>query len=76
MDIKIYSTPTWPWCTKVKDYLRQKGLDFTEYDVTEDYEKAVEMVQKSGQSGVPVIDIGGNIIVGFDKARIDELLGL
>lgn len=76
MDIKIYSTPTWPWCTKVKDYLRQKGLDFTEYDVTEDYEKAVEMVQKSGQRGVPVIDIGGNIIVGFDKARIDELLGL
>lgn len=76
MDIKIYSTPTWPWCTKVKDYLRQKGLDFTEYDVTEDYEKAVEMVQKSGQRGVPVIDIGGNIVVGFDKARIDELLGL
>jgi glutaredoxin len=51
-------------------------LDFTEYDVTEDYEKAVEMVQKSGQRGVPVIDIGGNIVVGFDKARIDELLGL
>ena len=76
MDIKIYSTPTWPWCTKVKDYLRQKGINFTEYDVTKDYEKAVEMVQKSGQRGVPVIDIGGNIIVGFDKARIDELLGL
>lgn len=76
MDIKIYSTPTWPWCTKVKDYLKQKGINFTEYDVTKDYEKAVEMVQKSGQRGVPVIDIGGNIIVGFDKARIDELLGL
>jgi len=76
MDIKIYSTPTWPWCTKVKDYLKQKGINFTEYDVTKDYEKAVEMVQKSGQRGVPVIDIDGNIIVGFDKSRIDELLGL
>jgi len=76
MDIKIYSTPTWPWCTKVKDYFRQNGINFTEYDVTKDYDKAVEMVQKSGQRGVPVIDIDGNIVVGFDKSKIDELIGL
>lgn len=76
MEIKIYSTPTWPWCTKVKDYLKQNGIEFIEYDVTKDYNKAVEMVQKSGQRGVPVIDIDGKIIIGFDKDSIDELLGL
>ena len=76
MNVIIYSTPTWPWCTKVKDYLNQKNVSFTDYDVSKDYNKAVEMVQKSGQRGVPVIDINGQIIVGFDKASIDQILGL
>lgn len=75
-NIIIYSTPSWPWCTKVKDYLSQKSITYTDYDVSKNYDKAVEMVQKSGQRGVPVIDINGQIIVGFDKASIDKILGL
>lgn len=75
-NIIIYSTPSWPWCTKVKDYLSQKNITYTDYDVSKNYDKAVEMVQKSGQRGVPVIDINGQIIVGFDKASIDKILGL
>ncbi len=76
MNVIIYSTPTWPWCTKVKDYLNSKNVSFTDYDVSKDQEKAVEMVQKSGQRGVPVLDIDGQIIVGFDKSGIDKLLNL
>ncbi len=74
--IIVYSTVTWPWCTRVKDYLDSKDISYTEYDVGKDYNKAVEMVNKSGQQGVPVLDIGGQIVVGFDQGRIDELLNL
>jgi len=74
--VAIYSTPTCPWCHKAKDYLKEKGITFTDYNVAEDQTKAEEMVNKSGQMGVPVIDIDGTIIVGFDKAKIDELLKL
>lgn len=76
MSVIIYSTPSCPWCTKVKDYLSSKNVTYTDHDVSKDYDKAVEMVQKSGQRGVPVLDINGQIIVGFDKAGIDQLLGL
>ena len=76
MNVIIYSTPTWPWCTKVKDYLSSKNVSFEDYDVSKDKDKAVEMVQKSGQRGVPVLDIDGQIIVGFDKTGIDKLLNL
>ncbi len=76
MEVLVYSTQSCPWCTKVKDYLNEKNVTFTEYNVGADYDKAVEMVKKSGQQGVPVLDIGGNIVVGFDKANIDKLLGL
>ena len=76
MNVIIYSTLTWPWCTKVKDYLSSKNVSYEDYDVSKDQEKAVEMVQKSGQRGVPVLDIDGQIIVGFDKTGIDKLLNL
>ena len=76
MDVKVYSTQACPWCVRVKDYLKEKGIAFTAYDVGADQEKAQEMVQKSGQMGVPVVDIDGVIIVGFDKHKIDILLGL
>ena len=75
-NVIVYSTSTWPWCTKVKDYLKSKNIEFTEYNVQTDREKAMEMVDKSGQRGVPVLDINGTIVVGFDKASIDDLLGL
>lgn len=74
MAIKVYSTPTCPWCTVAKNYLTSKNAKFEEVDVSHDREAAVEMVQKSGQRGVPVIDINGNIIVGFDQQTIDQLL--
>ena len=74
--VLIYSTTTWPWCTKVKDYLDSKNVSYEDYDVGQDREKAMEMVNKSGQQGVPVLDIEGDIVVGFDQKSIDELLDL
>ncbi|MDD2446867.1 MAG: glutaredoxin domain-containing protein [Tissierellia bacterium] len=75
-NVVVYSTTTCPWCVKVKDYLNSKDISFTEYNVQKDTEKAMEMIEKSGQRGVPVIDINDNIVIGFDKATIDDLLGL
>jgi len=74
--VTVYSTPTCPWCVRVKGYLQQKGVEFTDVDVSKDIEKAREMVKLSGQMGVPVVAINGSVIVGFDKEKIDELLGL
>jgi len=76
MNVLIYSTTTWPWCTKVKSYLESKNITYTDYDVAKDRDKAMEMVNKSGQQGVPVLDINGSIVVGFDQNKIDKLLGL
>lgn len=74
MNIEIYTTPTCIWCKTAKEYFDSKDIEYKEYDVTEDDERALEMVEKSGQRGVPVIDIDGNIIIGFDKEAIEELL--
>lgn len=76
MSVKVYTTKTCPWCYKVKEYLRDNNIKFTEADVSQDTEAAMEMIQKSSQRGVPVTDINGNIIIGFDQERIDSLLGL
>lgn len=72
----VYSTSTCPWCTKVKDYLDSKNVAYEAFDVGKDRDKAMEMVKKSGQQGVPVIDIDGEIVVGFDQNNINRLLGL
>jgi glutaredoxin-like YruB-family protein len=74
--IIIYSTPTCGYCRMAKDYLKSKNVPFTEIDVTKDAAKAQEMIAKSGQMGVPVIDVGGKIIVGFDKRKLDEYAGI
>lgn len=74
MSVIVYSTNTCPWCTRVKDYLSYKEVKFTEINVAENREGAMEMIQKSGQRGVPVVDINGNIVVGFNQAEIDRLL--
>lgn len=74
MSIKVYSTPRCSWCTVAKKYLASKNVSFEEVDVSTNRQAAMEMVQKSGQRGVPVIDINGSIIVGFDQASIDRLL--
>jgi len=74
MEIKIYSTPTCPYCKMAKDYLSSKGVSYQNIDVSSDKEAAKEMVKVSGQMGVPVIVINGQTMVGFDKSRIDKLL--
>jgi len=74
MTIKVYSTPACPWCTVAKKYLTSKNVPFEEVDVSRNREAATEMVKKSGQRGVPVIEINGSIIVGFNQATIDKLL--
>ena len=74
--IKIYSTPTCPWCKKAKAYLGEKGIAFESVDVSEDEKAQKEMIEKSGQMGVPVIDIDGKIIIGFDVEQINQTLNI
>ena len=74
MSVTVYSTPTCPYCHKAKDCLKEKGIIFEDIDVSADQEKAKEMVEKSGQLGVPVLDINGTIIIGFDVGKIDAAL--
>ncbi|NQT04644.1 MAG: glutathione S-transferase N-terminal domain-containing protein [Dehalococcoidia bacterium] len=70
----VYSTPTCPYCKRVKDYLTQKGVSFSDYNVAEDREKAKEMIDKSKQMGVPVIVVDNDVVVGFNQAKLDSLL--
>lgn len=72
--VTIYSTPTCYYCIKTKEYLTVKGIKYKDYDVSVDRQKAKEMIQKSGQMAVPVLDINGIIIVGFDRNAIDLAL--
>lgn len=74
--IAIYTTPTCAYCKMAKEYLKSKNLSYEEHDVSKDIPKQKEMIEKTGQFGVPVIDIDGKIIVGFDKHKINQLLGL
>ena len=72
----VYSTPTCPYCDMAKNFLKENKVEFSEFDVSIDQEKAQEMIRKSGQTGVPVLDIDGTIIVGFDVDRIKAALKL
>ena len=72
--VKVYSTPTCPWCKKAKDFLVENKIEFEDIDVSSDQKASEEMVEKSGQMGVPVLDIEGTIIVGFDQEKIKETL--
>lgn len=74
MNVSVYSTRSCHYCTMVKDYLREKKVTFIEFDVGADRRRADEMVRKSGQMGVPVVEINGKVIVGFKKAEIDRAL--
>ena len=67
--VVVYSTPTCPYCNMVKEFLKEKSIPFEDVNVAEDMEKAKEMIEKSGQQGVPVVEIEGKIIVGFQKLR-------
>ncbi len=72
--VKIYSTPTCPFCIRTKQFLKENNIDFEDIDVSSDQARAQEMIQKSGQMGVPVLDIEGEIIIGFDKDKIIKAL--
>lgn len=72
--VKVYSTDSCPWCVKAKNYLKSKNVAFEEFNVAEDMEARQEMVQKSRQMGVPVLDVNGTIIIGFDRPAIDTAL--
>jgi len=74
--IKIYSTPTCPYCHLLKEYLKEKNIEFEDIDVSQNQEALQELVKKTGAMAVPVIDIDGEIVVGFDKEKIDKLLNL
>jgi glutaredoxin-like YruB-family protein len=74
--VTVYSTSTCPFCIRAKQFLKDNNIEFTNFDVGSDEAKAQEMIKKSGQMGVPVLDIEGTIIVGFDKEKIKETLGL
>lgn len=74
--VKVYTTPSCSWCTTIKTHLKKHGVRYTEVDVSRDQNAAREMQRKSGQMGVPQTDINGQMIVGFDKTRINNLLGI
>jgi len=75
-NITIYSTPTCHFCHMAKDFFKEKGVTFTDYNVAQDLAKRQEMIQKSGQMGVPVIFVGDEMIIGFDKERLASTLGV
>jgi len=74
--VKIYSTPTCHYCNLAKAFFQEKGVKYEEFNVATDLDKRKEMIDKSGQMGVPVIEIGTDIAVGFDEEYISKLLGL
>ncbi len=74
--VTVYTTPSCPWCNKLKQYLRENNIPFRDIDVSKDTNAAQEMVKRTGQQGVPQAEINGQWIIGFDKPKIDKLLGL
>ena len=75
-DVTIYSTPNCHFCHMAKEFFKEKNVPYTEYNVATDMEKRAQIIEQSGQMGVPVIVIGEDLIVGFNKPKIIELLGL
>ena len=76
MKVEIYSTPSCGYCKLAKEFMKERNVEFTEYDVAADVTKRQEMVEKSGQMGVPVIDIDGELMIGFDRGTLAKVLGV
>lgn len=74
--VKVYSTSMCPWCVRVKEFLKKHKIKFIELNVEEDADALMEMIEKSGQRGVPVLDIDGKIITGYNEEEMEEALGL
>jgi len=75
-NVTIYSTPTCHFCQMTKEFFKEKDITYTDYDVAHDLARRQEMIQKSGQMGVPVIFVGDEMIIGFDKEHLEKALGL
>ncbi len=75
-EVIVFSAPSCPWCRKTKEYLKSRGIKFKDIDVSKDQHMAQEMVRRSGEMGVPQLWINGQVVVGFNRPRIDMLLGL
>ena len=73
-NVVIYSLSTWPHCKRTKEYLSKKGISYVDYDVAKDKVRAKEMIEKSGQNGVPVILVDDEMVVGFNQSKLDKLL--
>ena len=76
MKVKMYSSPLCPYCAMAKVFLKKNGVKFEDVNVQEDRKAAIEMINKTGQNGVPVIEVDGQIIIGFDRKKLVEVLGL
>jgi len=74
--VNIYTTPACQYCKMAKDFFQANNVEYAEYDVQADVDKRQEMIEKSGQMGVPVIFVGEEMVIGFDEGRLSELLGL
>jgi len=74
-DVKVYTTPVCPFCHRVKSYLDEKGIKYENVNVSSSQSAVDEMVKISGQMGVPVVTVDGEVVVGFDKEQLDRLLG-
>ena len=74
LKVTVYSTPSCPYCVMAKRFLNERGIKYEDVDVSADQERALEMLTKSGQMGVPVLDIGGQLIVGFNRPAIEDAL--
>ncbi|MDB5239011.1 MAG: putative glutaredoxin [Candidatus Parcubacteria bacterium] len=75
-EIVIYSTPTCVYCNMAKTFFKSNGVAYKDFNVAADLDKRKEMIDKTGQMGVPVIDMGGEIVVGFDESKIREVLNI
>ena len=74
MKVKVYGTPICPTCYKVKEFLKEKGIEFEDINVFENKEAAKEIVERSGQMDIPVTDIDGKLVLGYDKEKLEEVL--
>ncbi len=74
--VKVYSTPTCPYCIRTKQFLKENNVQFEDIDVSTNQQAAEEMMERSGQMGVPVLETNGEVVVGFDKEKISRLIGL
>lgn len=75
-EVKVYSTPTCPWCVKVKEFLKENSIPYHDLNVAEDTAARDDIVRRSGQMGVPVTDIDGELVIGFNQVQLKEKLGL